>query len=142
MSAGMAHPYTCRKAIIVPLYVVYFRANRYGSGASPANLFLFFPTFSERLPGVVGSGGETQVVAVREAGPPSSSSARTNSYNEAVRRAVPAVVNIYTAKELRGGRHPFLMTRCSGSSSEKASMNRSVLRALVRELSSARRATF
>jgi len=34
--------------------------------------------------------------------------ARANSYAEAVRRAVPAVVNIYTTKEVAVPRHPFM----------------------------------
>jgi Do/DeqQ family serine protease len=34
--------------------------------------------------------------------------ARPNSYNDAVRKATPSVVNIFTSKEVRTPRHPFL----------------------------------
>src|SRR3954468_2824609 len=37
-----------------------------------------------------------------------SSAARANSFNEAVRRATPSVVNIFTSKEVRAPRHPLL----------------------------------
>jgi serine protease DegQ len=40
--------------------------------------------------------------------PPASSSAQVASYNEAVRRASPSVVNISTSKEVRSSRHPLL----------------------------------
>lgn len=73
-----------------------------------ALLFVVSALKPEWLAGSLRSHGETQVVAVRETGPSQSAPARQNSYNEAVRRAVPAVVNIYTAKESRGGKHPFL----------------------------------
>ncbi len=33
---------------------------------------------------------------------------RQNSYNDAVRKATPSVVNIFTSKEVRAPRHPFL----------------------------------
>ena len=73
-----------------------------------AILFVVSTFRPEWLAGIGRGGGETQVVAVREAGPSPASPARPNSYNEAVRRAVPAVVNIYAAKESRSGRHPLL----------------------------------
>src|SRR6185503_9145647 len=38
----------------------------------------------------------------------SSASAPANSYHEAVRRAAPSVVNIFTSKEIRSPRHPLL----------------------------------
>lgn len=72
-----------------------------------AVLFVVSTIKPEWLPGMGRSGVDTQIVAVREAGPAPASPARPNSYSEAVRRAVPAVVNIYTAKESRSGRHPF-----------------------------------
>ncbi|HET7200786.1 MAG TPA: trypsin-like peptidase domain-containing protein, partial [Burkholderiales bacterium] len=49
-----------------------------------------------------------QVVELREATPPSGLAVRTTSYSDAVRKAVPAVVNIYTSKEIKTPRHPFL----------------------------------
>ena len=39
---------------------------------------------------------------------PASSSTQLASYNEAVRRASPSVVNISTSKEVRSSRHPLL----------------------------------
>ncbi len=53
-------------------------------------------------------GGGAQVVEVREAGPGAAAAARASSYNDAVRKAVPAVVNIFTSKEVKQPRHPFL----------------------------------
>lgn len=49
-----------------------------------------------------------QVVELREATPPAGLAVRTTSYSDAVRKAVPAVVNIYTSKEIKTPRHPFL----------------------------------
>lgn len=48
-----------------------------------------------------------QVVELRQA-TSSSVPARAASYSEAVRKAVPAVVNIFTSKEIKTLRHPFL----------------------------------
>ena len=42
---------------------------------------------------------ETTTAAVREA--------RADSYTDAVQRALPAVVNIFTAKAIKSPRHPF-----------------------------------
>src|SRR5713101_9216022 len=53
------------------------------------------------------SGSGLQVVELRQA-TPSSSPARAASYSDAVRKAVPAVVNIFTSKEIKTPRHPFL----------------------------------
>ncbi len=44
---------------------------------------------------------------VEAATPAGALAAPVNSYSEAVLRATPAVVNIYTAKSVRPGRHPF-----------------------------------
>jgi Do/DeqQ family serine protease len=41
-------------------------------------------------------------------GAPASASVPANSYHEAVRRAAPSVVNIFTSKEIRSPRHPLL----------------------------------
>jgi Do/DeqQ family serine protease len=47
-------------------------------------------------------------IAVAQQPPPPSGAARTDSYHDAVRLAMPAVVNIFTAKEVRAQRHPLL----------------------------------
>lgn len=52
-----------------------------------------------------GAGGPVTVQAVTY-GP--SGAVRPNSYNEAVRKATPSVVNIFTSKEVRTPRHPLL----------------------------------
>jgi serine protease DegQ len=48
-----------------------------------------------------------QVVELRQAASPSGAG-RTASYSDAVRKAFPAVVNIFTSKEIKNPRHPFL----------------------------------
>jgi serine protease DegQ len=48
-----------------------------------------------------------QVVELRQAASPSRAG-RTASYSDAVRKAFPAVVNIFTSKEIKNPRHPFL----------------------------------
>ena len=52
-------------------------------------------------------GTGTAIVSLKEATPLATGTARTNSYSEAVRRAVPSVVNIYTSKEVKTPRSPF-----------------------------------
>ena len=52
--------------------------------------------------------GGTRVVELTQALPASPGAARFASYSEAVRRATPAVVNIFTSKEMKGPQHPFL----------------------------------
>jgi Do/DeqQ family serine protease len=49
-----------------------------------------------------------QVVELRQATPSPSLPARAASYSDAVRKAVPSVVNIFTSKEIKTPRHPFL----------------------------------
>jgi len=49
-----------------------------------------------------------QVVELRQATSSALLPARATSYSDAVRRAVPAVVNIFTSKEIKSQRHPFL----------------------------------
>jgi Do/DeqQ family serine protease len=49
-----------------------------------------------------------QVVELRQATSSSVLPARATSYSDAVRKAVPAVVNIFTSKEIKSRRHPFL----------------------------------
>jgi serine protease DegQ len=47
------------------------------------------------------------LVTIREA-PPENTAAKISSYSDAAKRAMPAVVNIYTTKESRIQRHPFM----------------------------------
>ena len=54
------------------------------------------------------AGSGPQVVELRQATGTSGSGARAASYNDAVRKAVPAVVSIFTSKEIKTPRHPFL----------------------------------
>jgi Do/DeqQ family serine protease len=75
-----------------------------------ALLFVIATLRPEWLPG--GAGGmalnpEARVISLRDASPALLSSAKANSYSEAVRKAVPAVVNIYTSKEVKAQRNPF-----------------------------------
>ncbi len=49
-----------------------------------------------------------QVVELRQASSAGAAAARTASYSDAVRKAFPAVVNIFTSKEIKTPRHPFL----------------------------------
>ena len=48
-----------------------------------------------------------QVVSLRESGPAVPSAIRANSYNDALSKAVPAVVNVYTSKEIKSPHSPF-----------------------------------
>ncbi len=50
----------------------------------------------------------TQVVELTQALPAASGTPRAGSYSDAVRRATPAVVNIFTSKEVKTPQHPFL----------------------------------
>jgi serine protease DegQ len=54
-----------------------------------------------------GPRGGIDVVTTREAAPPASNQ-RLLSFSDAVRKATPAVVNIYTSKETKVQRHPFM----------------------------------
>jgi len=54
------------------------------------------------------SGSGPQVVELRQATSSANLPGRATSYNDAVRKAVPAVVNIFTSKEIKSQRHPFL----------------------------------
>jgi Do/DeqQ family serine protease len=47
-------------------------------------------------------------VLKQETAPAPAGAARADSFHEAVKRAAPSVVNIFTAKEVRRPRHPFL----------------------------------
>jgi len=48
------------------------------------------------------------VAVVQSSAPPPPAAARAQSYADAVRRATPSVVNIFTSKEIRSSRHPLL----------------------------------
>jgi Do/DeqQ family serine protease len=52
--------------------------------------------------------GGLQVVELHQATNPAAVPARAASYSDAVRKAMPAVVNIFTSKEIKTPRHPFL----------------------------------
>ncbi len=54
------------------------------------------------------SGGRSQVVTIREAPATGVEGAQAPSYNDAVARATPAVVNIFTSKDARMQSHPFM----------------------------------
>jgi len=49
---------------------------------------------------------DNQVVSVQQTAPPNPNAGQTRSYREAVSKAVPAVVNIFTSKEIRSPRNP------------------------------------
>jgi len=70
-----------------------------------AALFVVATLKPEWLPGKSGS-----LVEVEQAAPASivSTSARSSSYNDAVRKAEPAVVSIFTSKEVKRPRNPFM----------------------------------
>src|SRR5881396_618069 len=50
----------------------------------------------------------TQLSVVQSAAPSAQPAVRTSSYSDAVQRAAPSVVNIFTSKEIRAPRHPLL----------------------------------
>src|SRR4051812_29534969 len=52
--------------------------------------------------------GRPQVIELKQAVPAASGAARSASYSEAVRRATPAVVNVFTSKDVKNPQHPFL----------------------------------
>jgi Do/DeqQ family serine protease len=49
-----------------------------------------------------------QIPVVQGAAPSAQAVVRTSSYSDAVQRATPSVVNIFTSKEIRSPRHPLL----------------------------------
>src|SRR5687768_4984085 len=51
--------------------------------------------------------GRGSVVTIREA-PPGAEARKITSFSDAAKRAMPAVVNIYTTKAVRMQRHPFM----------------------------------
>ncbi len=73
-----------------------------------AVLFVVSTLKPEWLPARVANGGASSVVAVKTAPDAVPGTVRANSYNDAVKKATPSVVNIFTSKEVRAPRHPFL----------------------------------
>jgi len=63
------------------------------------------------------------VVTIRES-QPEAEPRKVSSLSDAAKRAMPAVVNVYTTKETKIPRHPFWTTRCSAISSVSGSMPR------------------
>jgi Do/DeqQ family serine protease len=78
---------------------------------SVAALFVITTLRPEWLPTKGGPGaapGGTPGIAVVQQAAPATASARPDSYHAAVSKAMPAVVNIFTSKEVRTPRHPLL----------------------------------
>ncbi len=73
---------------------------------SLAILFVVSTLRPELMSWANGRGG--QVVTIREAPANGAESAKAPSYNDAVARATPAVVNIFTSKDARVSSHPFM----------------------------------
>ncbi len=73
-----------------------------------AVLFVVSTLKPEWLPSRVTNGVADSIVAVKTAPDAISGNVRANSYNDAVKKATPSVVNIFTSKEVRAPRHPFL----------------------------------
>jgi Do/DeqQ family serine protease len=76
-----------------------------------AALFVITTLRPEWLPakgGASGEAGGTPGVAVLQQAAPATAGARPDSYHDAVSKAMPAVVNIFTSKEVRTPRHPLL----------------------------------
>ena len=69
-----------------------------------AVLFVVSTFRPEWLPSRAGAA----LTVVQAPGPVTPVALRANSYNDAVRRAMPSVVNIFTSKEVRSPRHPLL----------------------------------
>ncbi len=73
-----------------------------------AILFVVSTLKPEWLPTRTATGSVENFVAAGTAPDSAPGSVRANSYNAAVRKATPSVVNIFTSKETRAPRHPFL----------------------------------
>ena len=73
-----------------------------------ALLFVISTLKPEWLPARALFPGGSGTVAVQSIRDSSSGAVRSNSYSEAVRKATPSVVNIFTSKEVRTPRHPLL----------------------------------
>ena len=77
-----------------------------------AALFVVSTFRPEWLPAKIAAPGApaapASVAVVQQAPVAAPSPGRADSYHDAVRKAMPAVVNIFTAKEVRAPRHPFI----------------------------------
>jgi len=73
-----------------------------------ALLFVVATLKPEWLPSKALAPATGGVVPVQTTGEPPAAVARAHSYHDAVRKATPSVVNIFTTKEVRTPRHPFL----------------------------------
>jgi Do/DeqQ family serine protease len=69
-----------------------------------ALLFVVSTFRPEWLPARTGA----QLPVVQNAAPSAQAAVRSSSYSDAVQRATPSVVNIFTSKEIRAPRHPLL----------------------------------
>ena len=58
-------------------------------------------------PDLVSSSTGASVVTIREA-PPEGATTKISTFSDAARRAMPAVVNVYTTQEMKIQRHPFM----------------------------------
>jgi serine protease DegQ len=72
-----------------------------------AVLFVISTLRPDLLPGGVRSHAP-EVVAIREPAPDGAGATRAVSYSDAAGQAMPAVVNIYTAKEVKMAQHPLM----------------------------------
>jgi Do/DeqQ family serine protease len=72
-----------------------------------AVLFVVKTLKPEWLAHMPATGGVTEVATVFEA-PPGSEALRPGSHADAAKKAVPAVVHIFTSQEIKGTRHPFI----------------------------------
>ena len=73
-----------------------------------ACLFVISTLKPEWLPARTVATGPSGIVAVHTVPESPPGAGRANSYNDAVRKAAPSVVNIFTSKEVRAPRHPSL----------------------------------
>ena len=58
-------------------------------------------------PDLISPGSREGVVTIREAQPPTGEQ-KISSFSDGAKRAMPAVVNVYTTKEMKMQRHPFM----------------------------------
>ncbi|MDP2135082.1 MAG: Do family serine endopeptidase [Sulfuritalea sp.] len=73
-----------------------------------AVLFVLKTLKPEWLAQLPSTGGVVAEVATVLEAPPGSESQRPGSYADAAKKAIPAVVHIFTSQEIKGERHPFI----------------------------------
>ena len=71
-----------------------------------ALLFVIGTLRPDWLPSEAALGPAKQVISLRESPAGVNTAARVNSYSDALRNAVPAVVNVYTSKEIKSPHNP------------------------------------